>query len=80
MDLIIVTLLMGGICYLFLLILKQQNDLRERIEQLESENIEQNRKFLRIDRKIKQNEKDINNEKRDNCRENKTSNRNIRRN
>ena len=60
------------------LIIQMKKKLETKINDLESENIEQNRRFLRLEKRVKQIEKDINNEKRDNCRENKTSNRNIR--
>lgn len=77
MKLIFAALLMGAICYLFLLLLKQQNDLKERVEQLESENIEQNKRLIRLE--TKEIEK-VRNEERDNFRENKRSSKPIRRN
>jgi len=80
MKLIIVALIMESVCYfLILLLLLKQNDLKERVEQLESENVEQNKRLLRLEIKIKQTEK-VSNEKRNNSRENKTSNKSIRRN
>lgn len=63
------------IAFLSFLIIKMKNKLEILINDLESENIEQNRRFLRLEKKINQIEKDKDNEKRNNIRKNKTSNR-----
>lgn len=75
-----VVLIVAVVCYLSGLLIRQAYNLKKQIDDLQSENIEQNKRLLRLELRCKQIEKAIDNEERDNSRENKTSNKPIRRN
>ena len=73
-------LIIAIICYLTILVMRQENKLKERLEQIESENFEQNKRLIALEKRTKQLENRSIDEERDNCRENKNSNKPIRRN
>ena len=75
-----VVLIIAVVCYLTVLIMRQENNLKQRLEQLESENIEENKRLIVLEKRVKKLEIGIINEERDSCRENKTSYKTIRRN
>ena len=75
-----VVLIIAVVCYLTILVMRQENNLKQRLEQLESENIEQNKRLIVLEKRVKQLEIGSINEERDSRRENKTSYKTIRRN
>lgn len=75
-----VVLIIAVVCYLTVLVMRRENNLKERLEQLERENVEQNRKLFDLRYRVKQLEIGSIDEKRDNSREDKNSNKPIRRN
>ena len=75
-----VVLIIAIICYLTVLVMRQENNLKKKVEDLQSENIEQNKRLIVLEKRVKQLENRSIDEKRDNSRENKTSYKPIRRN
>ena len=75
-----VVLIITIICWLSFLIIKQTKDLEKQFEDLQLEGIEQNKRLIALEKRVKQLETGSIDEKRDSCRENKTSYKPIRRN
>jgi len=75
-----VVLIIAIICYLTVLVMRNENNLKKQAEDLQSENIEQNKRLIALEKRVKKLEIGSIDEERDNCRENKTSYKPIRRN
>jgi len=75
-----VVLIIAVVCYLTVLVMRQENNLKKQVENLQSENNEQNKRLIALEKRVKQLETGSIDEERDSRRENKTSYKTIRRN
>jgi len=75
-----VVLIITVVCYLTVLVMRQENNLKKQVEDLQEENTEQNKRLIALEKRVKQLETGSIDEERDSRRENKTSYKPIRRN
>ena len=80
MKIISVAFILVILICLFVLIYKLQNKLKERLDQLESENVEQNKRLIALEKKVKKIEIGSTDEKRDSIGKNQNSYKFVRRN